>query len=99
MTVTKTHFAYRIDRWDADGNSIMEHVAGCNDLTVAVAAHDAAVRRWAGEVIALLHSARVIEIAARTGLREMDTLERSPRVVRYLPEDTADDLRCDAGQR
>jgi hypothetical protein len=27
----------------------------------AVAAHDAAVRRWAGEVIALLHSARVIE--------------------------------------
>jgi hypothetical protein len=52
MTVTKTHFAYRIDRWDADGS---------NDLTVAVAAHDAAVRRWAGEVIALLHSARVIE--------------------------------------
>jgi hypothetical protein len=39
MTVTKTHFAYRIDRWDADGNSIMEHVAGCDDLTVAVAAH------------------------------------------------------------
>jgi hypothetical protein len=61
MTVTKTHFAYRIDRRDADGNSIMEHVAGCDDLTVAVAAHDAAVRRWAGEVIALLHSARVIE--------------------------------------
>jgi hypothetical protein len=27
MTVTKTHFAYRIDRWDADGESIMEHVA------------------------------------------------------------------------
>ena len=39
----------------------MEHVAGCDDLTVAVAAHDADVRRWAGEVIALLHSARVIE--------------------------------------
>ena len=35
MTVTKTHFAYRIDRWDADGNSIVEHVAGCDDLTVA----------------------------------------------------------------
>jgi hypothetical protein len=25
MTVTKTHFAYRIDRGDADGNSIMEN--------------------------------------------------------------------------
>ena len=61
MTVTKTHFADRIDRWDADGNSIMEHVAGCDDLTVAVAAHDADVGRWTGEVIALLHSARVIE--------------------------------------
>jgi hypothetical protein len=28
MTVTKTHFACGIDRWDADGNSIVEHVAG-----------------------------------------------------------------------
>jgi hypothetical protein len=78
MTETKTHFAYRIDRWDADGNSIMEHVAGCDDLTVAVAAHDAAVRRWAGEVIALLHSGRVIEDSRQNGLREMDTLERFP---------------------
>jgi hypothetical protein len=37
----------------------MEQVAGCDDLTVAVAAHDADVRRWAGEVIALLYIARV----------------------------------------
>jgi hypothetical protein len=75
MTVTKTHFAYRIDRWDANGNSIMEHVAGCDDLTVAVAAHDADVRRWAGEVIPLLHSAkdsRQNRIAHDAGLRESD---------------------------
>jgi hypothetical protein len=51
MIVTKTHFAYRVDRWDADGNNVLEHIAGAEDLTVAVAACDAAVRRWAGEVI------------------------------------------------
>jgi hypothetical protein len=26
---TKTHFAFRVDIWDADANSIVEHVAGC----------------------------------------------------------------------
>jgi hypothetical protein len=68
MTTTKTHFAYRIDRWDADGNSIMEHVAGCDDLTVAVAAYDAAVRRWAGEVITLREGARTIEDSRKNRL-------------------------------
>jgi hypothetical protein len=28
----KSTFAYRIDRWDADGVSVMEHVAGIADL-------------------------------------------------------------------
>jgi hypothetical protein len=37
MTVTESHFAYRIDRWDADGKSVMEHVADIDDLTVAKA--------------------------------------------------------------
>jgi hypothetical protein len=31
---TKTHFAFRVDIWDADANSIVEHVAGVNDFEV-----------------------------------------------------------------
>ena len=61
MTVIKSHFAYRIDRWDADGNSIMEHVAGSDDLAVAMAAYAAALGRWPGECITLRQGARVIE--------------------------------------
>jgi hypothetical protein len=26
---TKTYFTFRVDIWDADANSIVEHVAGC----------------------------------------------------------------------
>jgi hypothetical protein len=29
---TRSDFCYRIDRWDADGNSIVEHVAGIEDF-------------------------------------------------------------------
>ena len=38
MTPMKIHFVYRIDRWTADGNSTVEHVACADDLTVAAAA-------------------------------------------------------------
>ena len=55
MTPTKGHFAYRI------GNSIVEHVACADDLTVAAAAFDAATRRWEGQPITLREGARVIE--------------------------------------
>jgi len=34
---TKTYFAFRIDVWDAAGNSIVEHVAGVDDFEVAEA--------------------------------------------------------------
>ena len=29
---TITTFPYRIDRWDADGNSVLEHLADIDDL-------------------------------------------------------------------
>jgi len=28
---TKTYFAFRIDVWDANGNNIIEHLAGLDD--------------------------------------------------------------------
>ena len=61
MTPTKLQFAYRIDRWTADGNSIVEHIACADDLTVAAAAFDAATRRWEGQPITLREGARIIE--------------------------------------
>ena len=48
---TKTHFAFRVDIWDAAGDSIVEHVAGVDDFEVA----EATYRQWcAGQVQACL---------------------------------------------
>ena len=43
---TKTHFAFRVDIWEDDGGSIIEHVAGADDFEVAEATYRAAVARW-----------------------------------------------------
>ena len=45
MSTYKTHFAYRIDRWDANSDSVIDHVAGVDDLTVAKATYEAACKR------------------------------------------------------
>jgi hypothetical protein len=45
MTTLRTHFAYRIDRWDITGETVIEHVAGAEDLIVARAAYEAACQR------------------------------------------------------
>jgi hypothetical protein len=58
--LNRTQFAFRIDRWDRDGHTIMDHVAGSEDLMVAMAAYEAACRHWPGETITLL-KAPVIE--------------------------------------
>ena len=34
MAVTRTHFPFRIDVWTANGESIVEHVAGVEDYEV-----------------------------------------------------------------
>jgi hypothetical protein len=57
---TRTHFSFRIDRWDDAGDNILEHIAGIEDYAVARAAHEAAVKRWPGEVITLRQDARVV---------------------------------------
>jgi hypothetical protein len=35
----RSHFAYRIDAWDADGENVIEHLAGVEDLQVAKATY------------------------------------------------------------
>jgi len=46
----RTRFAYRIDAWDADGENVIEHLAGVEDLQVAKATYldSACVKRAAG---------------------------------------------------
>jgi hypothetical protein len=63
---TRTHFTFRIDRWTPDGASIIEHVAGVEDLQVAHATYRAAIERWPGEAITLRQGARVIEDSRRS---------------------------------
>jgi hypothetical protein len=64
----RTHFAYRIDCWDDDGENIVEHLAGAEDFTVAKAAYKAACKRWPNVAITLRQDARVIE-DSRAGLQ------------------------------
>ena len=37
--MNRTKFSFRIDRWDHDGNTVMDHVAGVENLMVAMAAY------------------------------------------------------------
>jgi hypothetical protein len=69
---TKTHFAFRVDIWDADANNIVEHVAGVDDFAVAEATYRAAVARWPRARITLRQGARVVhesgqDVAANFG--------------------------------
>ena len=57
MAVTRTHFTFRVDTWTADGESIMEHIAGVEDYQVALATFRAACERWPGTPIALRQGA------------------------------------------
>ena len=64
----RTRFAYRIDAWDADGENVIEHLAGVEDLQVAKATYLAACQRWPGTPITLRQGTRVIEDSRRTRL-------------------------------
>ena len=46
MTTTRSHFTFRIDTWTADGESVIEHVAGAEDYQLALATFRAACERW-----------------------------------------------------
>ena len=64
----RSHFAYRIDMWDADGENIIERLAGIEDLQFAMATYQAACKRWPGAPITLCQGTRVIEDSRRTRL-------------------------------
>jgi hypothetical protein len=61
-------FAFRIDTWADDGESIVEHVADVDDLTIALATYHAACKRWPRKAITLRQGARVIEDNRRSRL-------------------------------
>jgi hypothetical protein len=50
---TRTHFTFRIDTWGANGESIIEHVAGVEDYQIALATYRAACERWPSTPITL----------------------------------------------
>jgi hypothetical protein len=71
---TRTHFAHRIDMWDDDGENLIEHLAGLEDLQVALATFLAACQRWPGIPITLRQGARVIEDSRRLPAHQPGTV-------------------------
>ena len=55
----RTNFTLRIDTWTADGESVVERVAGVEDYQVAPATYRAACERWRSTPITLRQGARV----------------------------------------
>ena len=45
MSTLRTHFTFRVDTWTAEGESVVEHVAGVEDYQVALATYRAASER------------------------------------------------------
>ena len=73
---TRTHFTFRVDTWTADGESIVEHVAGVEDYQVALATYHAACERWPGTPITLRQGAHVIEDSRRLRMASGSRQER-----------------------
>jgi hypothetical protein len=65
MATLRTNFAFRVDTWTADGESIVEHVASVEDYELALATFRAACELWPGTPITLRQGARVIEDSRR----------------------------------
>ena len=58
--MNRTEFAFRIDRWDRDGHTIMDHVAG-SESDGCYGRLRSGLSALAGETITLRQGARVIE--------------------------------------
>ena len=66
MTISETDFAYRLDRWDTNGGNIIHHIANIDDLELAMAAYEAACKRWPGNCFTLRQGSRVIADSRQT---------------------------------
>ena len=64
----RSRFTYRIDALDTDGENLIEHLAGVEDLQLAKATYLAACQRWPGTPITLRQGTRIIEGSRRTRL-------------------------------
>jgi hypothetical protein len=70
---TRMRFAFRVDTWTPDAESIVEQVAGIEDYELARATFRAACERWPGIPITLRQGARVIEDSRRLRIAWSDT--------------------------
>jgi hypothetical protein len=57
----RKRFSHRIDMWDDDGESVLEHLADVEDFDLAMATYRAACLRWPGAAITIRRGARIIE--------------------------------------
>jgi hypothetical protein len=64
--MNRTHFAHRIDIWDAAGENIIDHVAGVEDFVLACAVYQQSLFRWPDAVITLRQDARIVFDSRRT---------------------------------
>jgi hypothetical protein len=63
---TRTYFPFRVDIWTEDGGSVLEHLAGIENLIVARAAYRAACERWPNAAITLRQGPSIVEDSRRT---------------------------------
>ncbi len=62
---TRTYFPFRVDIWTDDGGSVLEHLAGVENLIVARGAYRAACERWPNAAITLRKGASIVEDSRR----------------------------------
>ena len=64
---TRTHFTFRLDKLDANGE-VLDHIAGIEDFELAAATYEAACKRWPHDPIMLRQGARVVKDSRKTRL-------------------------------
>jgi hypothetical protein len=56
----KTHFQFRLQVWDANGDNVLKHVIGTDDLAVAQSIYRAALKRWPNSRVILRQGAHAV---------------------------------------
>jgi hypothetical protein len=57
----KTHFQFSLDVWDATDENVVERVAGINDVELAKAGYQAALKRWPQSEVILRQSGLTVQ--------------------------------------